>query len=587
MKDGKGFSLIEIIVAVAVMAILAGALLPSMFDRLNQARHAKMMQDMEAIYEATMGVPSEDYFGFVGDVGRLPDSTAELIANPGLTNWNGPYLSVGGTMKLKDVYGSEYVIDQDSIRVRSYGADRSDDSGGDDDLVYPENALTSYKGLLEVQVFINGRLISDAAAEQVSASLAYVNNGTPTSTTLNFSTSDFTFTPPDSVHQGFHLLTVTASKVSLGGQDPTTTHTEQLTILPGATTSLQVNFSDADYMTRLDSDLNGNGIPDRLEDMDGDGIPDDLDNDIDGDGVPNAIDDDPYDPTVGGGGGGGQVAPVVTSVTPNYGNQGDTNLSLTIDGSYFQDSATVIFSGTGITVLTVPATFNGSTQLVIDVNIGGAASTGWRNVSVNNPDGLSGTGENIFQVLSAGQDPAPAINQVIPDSALQGVVDLPISIQGQNFQPGIQTTFSNPGITITSGQYINDTELQGTISVDGGASTGMGTVRVTNPDNQWDEVPFKVVAVVPNIAQINPNNADSNQQNVWVTITGSGFLSGIQATSSGSPLTIDLVAWDSATQVRVRVDCGFSLFGADRQIILTNPGGGTDEATFHITGVWE
>jgi prepilin-type N-terminal cleavage/methylation domain-containing protein len=589
MKTQKGFSLLEVIVAVGIMAILAAAIAPVMFNKLDEARYQKVAGDLQAIYEGSMGIPSEDYFGFVGDMGRLPDSTAELISGTGLgSQWSGPYVSMGGSMTLRDVFGSDYVFDQSPIRVRSFGPNKVDDSGSGDDLVYPENALTSFEGQLEAQVYINGSLITDDAAENVTANLSYSDNGTLQSPglALSFDGNIFAF-EADSIHQGSHVLTVVASKSVLGGQDPTTTQKEQVIILPGATTKIDVAFSDADYMTRLDTDLDGNGVPDRLEDTDGDGVPDSMDNDIDGDGVPNAIDSDPYDPTVGDGGGGGGVAPIVNSVTPSYGHQGDTNLTLTIDGAYFQDSATVTFSLTGITVLTVPATFNSSSQLVVNVNIGASASTETRDVTVDNPGGLGGTGVNKFDVLEVGMDPAPIINQVIPDSAQQGVTGRPISIQGQNFQEGAIVYFTNTGISIVpgSGQYINSNELQCSIDVSGGASVGTDIVRVTNPDEQLAEKPFKVVAVIPNISQINPNNGDEKENNFRIDITGSNFLSGIQV--SADDMTIDWVTWVSSSLVEIQVDLGASWFGIDTQIILTNPGGGSDQATFHINGRWE
>ena len=88
--------MIEIIVVMAIIAVLAGAIVPVLFNRLNQARYERTQQDLQAIYEATMGVPAEDYFGYVGDVGRLPDSVAQLIDSTGQgITWNGPYLALG------------------------------------------------------------------------------------------------------------------------------------------------------------------------------------------------------------------------------------------------------------------------------------------------------------------------------------------------------------------------------------------------------------------------------------------------------------------------------------------------------------
>ncbi len=578
--------MIEIIVVMAIIAVLAGAIVPVLFNRLNQARYERTQQDLQAIYEATMGVPAEDYFGYVGDVGRLPDSVAQLIDSTGQgITWNGPYLALGVSFNTEDIYGMSYVIDPSPIQVRSYGQDRTDNNGTGDDLVYPENPLTTYQGQLEVQVYINGRLITDAAQEQVTATLAYANNGTPDIMPLTFSTGDMRFALPSAVHQGKLMLTVNAAKAI---QDPATEIKEVVTIYPGAVTKIRVTLEDADYMTRLDTDLNGNGLPDRLEDTDGDGIPDDMDKDIDGDGTPNAIDPDPYDPTVGGGPGGTTV-PLVNNLTPNYGEQGKKKLTLTIDGAYFQSGATVTFSVTGVTVKTVPATFNGASQLVINVDIDKKAPIGFRDVTVTNPGQSGGTGQDLFEVIVKRGTPSPSITQVAPASATQGDTGMLISIQGQNFQSGCTVIFSNSAVSIVSGPtYISSNEVRVTIDVAGVGPTGPGTVRLTNPDARYDEATFTVEAVIPSISVLNPNSAVRNTQDVVVTITGGGFLSGAQVNTGGqyaSTFSLDGYTWDSQTQMRCQGDCDWWLFGGDRQlyIIVTNPGGAADSVIFTVT----
>ena len=583
MKKSSGFSLIEIIVAVAIIAILAGAIVPVLFNRLEQARYERTQQDLKTIYEASMGTPVEDYFGYVGDIGRLPDSIPELLDGTGQGSlWSGPYLSLGGGLIGRDIYGNPYVIDTLPIRVRTWGIDRTDGSGTGDDLFYPENALNTYKGQLEVQVYINGRLIADASTEQVTAFIDYAVNGNPTTAGLVFNASTMTFQLSSPLHQGMHSLTVNAGKAVV---DPATSIIEQVRILAGATNRIQVTLEDGDYMTRNDTDLNGNGIPDREEDIDGDGIPDSMDQDIDGDGTPNAIDPDPLDPTVGGGG--GEVAPVVSSVTPSFGYQGDTNLFLTIDGQYFDPGATVTFSSTGITVLTSPANYIGASQLTVNVNINASASTGFRDVTVTNTSGLGGTGQNLFEVLAAGGSPAPSITQIVPSSSTLAVTGLLISVQGQNFQSGSTVTFSEPNINITSGPtFINSNEVQVTVDILASASPGEVTVRLTNTDGKFAEAPFTILGASLFISQLNPNTAQRLSQNVLITITGSGFLNQAQVTTAGSSatkLSIDWYTWDSATQIRMQADCGW--IGIDREVlvVVTNPGGTADTASFFVT----
>ena len=78
MNNRRGFSLIEVIVAVAIMAVLAGAIAPVVINQIQQARLKRIASDLQAIYEGAMGKPQENYFGFVGDVGALPDSVGQL-----------------------------------------------------------------------------------------------------------------------------------------------------------------------------------------------------------------------------------------------------------------------------------------------------------------------------------------------------------------------------------------------------------------------------------------------------------------------------------------------------------------------------
>ena len=581
IKKSSGFSLIEIIVAMAILAVLAGAVAPVVFNRLEQARYERTQHDLRAIYEATMGITAEDYFGFVGDVGRLPDSVAQLIDSTGQgSTWNGPYLAFGAGFSAEDIYGIPYVIDPNPIIARSFGADRTDNNGAGDDIVYPENPLTTYQGQLEVQVYINGRLIADATQDQVSATLAYSNNGTPDNMTLTFSTANMNFTLPSPVHQGKHVLTVNAAKAT---QDPATERKEVVTILPGGVAKIQVTLEDADYMTRLDTDLNNNDLPDRLEDMDGDGIPNSMDADIDGDGASNIIEGpDSLDPLVIGSGGGTIV--IVSDVTPNYGYQEDIGLSLTVEGSNFQSGAIVTFSGTGITVQST--TYNSTTQLTVVVDIDAAATTGYRNVTVTNTDASYGIGTDLFEVLATGGTPGPAITSVTPSSVMQGSSVIPISIQGQNFVSGCTVTFSNYGISIVSGPtYINDTEVQLTINVSGSAPTGEGTVTLTNPDTRYDAATFMVTGATPTVSLLDPDNATRNTQNVIVTITGSGFLSAAVVTTGGtyaSTFSVDGYIYDSPTQMRVQGDIAYWTAGGDRTlyIIVINPNSFADSALF-------
>jgi prepilin-type N-terminal cleavage/methylation domain-containing protein len=90
----KGFTLIEVIVAIAVVAILAGIITPSVIKHLDDSRRARAMNDCNVIGAAVAS--------FYKDLGRFPnhpmeaDATAVLVgtgnvpaqgAGNGLANW--------------------------------------------------------------------------------------------------------------------------------------------------------------------------------------------------------------------------------------------------------------------------------------------------------------------------------------------------------------------------------------------------------------------------------------------------------------------------------------------------------------------
>src|SRR5206468_10676930 len=79
-----GFTLIEIILAIAVMAILAGALAPLASRSIDNSREDLTRQRERQIFQAIMGADSDDAGGFLADIGRLPASLTELAARGAL-----------------------------------------------------------------------------------------------------------------------------------------------------------------------------------------------------------------------------------------------------------------------------------------------------------------------------------------------------------------------------------------------------------------------------------------------------------------------------------------------------------------------
>lgn len=156
-----GFTLLEVVIIVAVMAILAAAITPSLLRQIVDTKVVATRASAQAIYEGMVGKPdTKGSYGFLGDMGRLPRTPIELVRPPqgapllpssdapggagsgsgGLTTgWNGPYLTVAESPENvgKDSWGHDFRISQ-AGQVRSAGPDGTYDN--EDDIVYPGEA---------------------------------------------------------------------------------------------------------------------------------------------------------------------------------------------------------------------------------------------------------------------------------------------------------------------------------------------------------------------------------------------------------------------------------------------------------------
>ena len=128
MRNSKGFTLIEIIVAVALVAILSAAIAPSVLNNIAQGRVARAQSDVQAIAQSIMK--------FKGDTGMYP----RLIegASKDTTGANFDFLASGGgddslkvTRTIEDIehhliLGSSRSGTSDSLYIR-VPADKMDD----------------------------------------------------------------------------------------------------------------------------------------------------------------------------------------------------------------------------------------------------------------------------------------------------------------------------------------------------------------------------------------------------------------------------------------------------------------------------
>ena len=176
------------------------------------------------------------------------------------------------------------------------------------------------------------------------------------------------------------------------------------------------------------------------------------------------------------------TAPDVTSVTPNVGAQGQTNLSVTIAGSNFMTGPTCDF-GAGVEVNS--CTFNSATLITANLNILAGAAVGPRNVTVTNTDNQSSTLTAGFSVTAGVALPPPVLTGISPNSEFQGASNVTVILTGTDFQPSPTCTFDTDfGGTINTCTWNSATQITVNLTIAANATLGGHNVSVKNPDGQ-------------------------------------------------------------------------------------------------------
>lgn len=231
-KALKGFTLIEIIVCLAVFGILMGTMIPLGIQISFKRREQHSLDELAALKAAIVGDPqviadgSRLSFGYLGDMGNLPASLEDLYkkgSQPAFSldstkkigaGWNGPYIDpqiVEHLETLKtDAFGNDYDYTTtpftDSTvgatvegRIRSKGKDGT--TGGGDDL-----SVELFNAEIESTV---AAFIEDAGGNRIggtSVTINYPSNGSLTSSsTLADSNGFFTF---NNIPYGIRSITV-------------------------------------------------------------------------------------------------------------------------------------------------------------------------------------------------------------------------------------------------------------------------------------------------------------------------------------------------------------------------------------------
>jgi general secretion pathway protein G len=128
IDNRKGFTLVELLVVMVIIALLAALVGPRLFPKLGKGKQAAASAQIELIGQGL------DHFRL--DVGRYP-TTQEglnvLMVNPGIEKWEGPYLKKALPV---DPWGKPYQFQcpgsHGEYDLFSYGRDGTAGGEGED-----------------------------------------------------------------------------------------------------------------------------------------------------------------------------------------------------------------------------------------------------------------------------------------------------------------------------------------------------------------------------------------------------------------------------------------------------------------------
>ena len=110
----KGFTLVELLVVIVILAMLSGIVAPKFFQQIEKARWDSCRSKMTPI-ESSIDT-------FLLNTNYYPNSLDELVTDPGLAGWAGPYLKES---QLYDPWDRPFIynLTNNGYELMSYGAD--------------------------------------------------------------------------------------------------------------------------------------------------------------------------------------------------------------------------------------------------------------------------------------------------------------------------------------------------------------------------------------------------------------------------------------------------------------------------------
>ena len=212
--------------------------------------------------------------------------------------------------------------------------------------------------------------------------------------------------------------------------------------------------------------------------------------------------------------------PLISSLNPSTVIAGSPSFTLTLNGSNFQDGASVTVDGAPRNT-----TFVDPGQLTVSVMNTDVAVARQVPIVVTNPGGQTSPAVNLSVILVV-----PAITSISPTTVTSGDVGFQLAVSG--------TDFSTQSVINVNGAP-RATTLQNatgalTTQIEAADISAPGTLSITVTDHGATSAPILLNVLRPSIISVTPSVLPFGGTDATITVTGSGFLTTSQIMFKGS-----------------------------------------------------
>jgi hypothetical protein len=280
-------------------------------------------------------------------------------------------------------------------------------------------------------------------------------------------------------------------------------------------------------------------------------------------------------------------APSITSVSGSTSaTPGSPAVNMVINGLNLTGATAVSFSDPAVTGTVINAT---ATTVTVTVTAGPSATFGPKSFQVTTPAGVANSPAGVGFTVAA---PTPAITGINVHTANQGS-SVSAIISGTNLAGATSVTFSGTGVSASIQAGGTATSLPISISINGGAATGLRTFTVTTPNGSASNsgvvgADFSVTPPAPTITGISVHTAVQGATNISATITGTDLQGATSVVFSGVGVTASIGAGGTATSLPITITVAAGATAGARTFTVTTPGGtanstGVSGADFTVT----